>query len=115
MTYLHGPPVAYGEQGFGDTIPGGSTLEFDVKLLEIKKSSSSPEVDVFSRIDTDGNKELSRDEVAKYLKEHGNMPDGEEDASKQDIMIAEIFQEEDKDKDGVISLKEFSGPKHEEL
>ena len=87
---------------------------FDVELLEIKKGTSSPEVDVFGRIDTDGNKELSRKEVLKYLKEHGNIPEGD-DESKQDIMIAEIFQEEDKDKDGVISLQEFSGPKHEEL
>ena len=108
-------PVAYGEQGFGDSIPADSTLEFDVELLAIKNSpGANPEVDVFGRIDTDGNKELSRDEVSNYLKEHGNMP-ADEDESKQDLMIAEIFQEEDKDKDGVISLKEFSGPKHEEL
>ena len=30
-------------------------------------------------------------------------------------MIADIFKQEDADKDGFISYDEFSGPKHDEL
>ena len=30
-------------------------------------------------------------------------------------LVEEIFGKEDKDKDGFISLSEFSGPKHDEL
>ena len=30
-------------------------------------------------------------------------------------LVEDIFQDEDKDKDGVITHEEFSGPKHEEL
>ena len=33
----------------------------------------------------------------------------------QDKLVEEIFSHEDKDKDGVISHDEFSGPKHDEL
>ncbi len=33
----------------------------------------------------------------------------------QDKLVEEIFAHEDKDKDGVISHEEFSGPKHDEL
>lgn len=32
-----------------------------------------------------------------------------------DKLVEEIFQHEDKDKNGFISHSEFSGPKHDEL
>lgn len=44
----------------------------------------------------------SSDEIANMLKDH-------------DKLVEEIFQHEDKDKNGVISHEEFSGPKHDEL
>lgn len=42
------------------------------------------------------------DEVKNLLAEH-------------DKLVEEIFQHEDKDKNGLISHDEFSGPKHDEL
>lgn len=42
------------------------------------------------------------DEVKKMLEDH-------------DKLVEEIFQHEDKDKNGFISHDEFSGPKHDEL
>ena len=36
-------------------------------------------------------------------------------AEEHDMMIAEIFDSEDADKDGMISHDEFSGPKHDEF
>lgn len=42
------------------------------------------------------------DEVKNMLQEH-------------DKLVEEIFQHEDKDKNGYISHDEFSGPKHDEL
>lgn len=34
---------------------------------------------------------------------------------ENDKLVEEIFQHEDKDKNGFISHAEFSGPKHDEL
>lgn len=42
------------------------------------------------------------DEVKKMMADH-------------DKLVEEIFQHEDKDKNGFISHEEFSGPKHDEL
>lgn len=39
----------------------------------------------------------------------------EVDDSEHNAMVVEIFESEDKDRDGFISHDEFNGPKHEEL
>ena len=50
----------------------------------------------------------------RYFKDQSkNMPDGA-DFNAEEI-IGEIMEHEDKDKDGMISFDEFSGPKHDEL
>lgn len=61
-------------------------------------------------------------QVSDYLKKQMVPPDGAEmsDDIKQmleghDKLVEEIFQHEDKDKNGFISHEEFSGPKHDEL
>lgn len=45
---------------------------------------------------------MMEDSILKELPSQGNL-------------IEEIFQTEDKDRDGFISHEEFSGPKHDEL
>lgn len=62
--------------------------------------------------------------VASYIDKHippsekvGEAAEGEDVSQKQDPqkITEEIFQHEDRDRDGYISFDEFSGPKHDEL
>lgn len=115
--------LGYGDQGAGSVIPPGANLLFDVELMEIKEGDGGDEgeegqqgesqPDVFGMIDKDKNRELSIEEVKEYLKEQQGFPN--DDQSNHETIVSEIFEHEDKDKDGVISFEEFSGPKHDEL
>jgi len=116
------PALGYGDQGAGDIIPGGATLHFEVELINTEEGPTP--VNVFKQIDTDADQALSRDEISSYLKQqvetmqNAGGEQGEEARKMmedQDKLVEEIFAHEDKDKDGLISHDEFSGPKHDEL
>ncbi|CAG9558813.1 unnamed protein product [Danaus chrysippus] len=134
--------LGYGDRGAGNVIPGGATLFFDVELINIGDTPPTTnvfkEIDadkdnmlsreevsidiVFRAMDKDGDSELSREEVSDYLKKQMVPQDGSEMSEdvkqmleSHDKLVEEIFQHEDKDKNGFISHEEFSGPKHDEL
>ncbi|KAK2558691.1 Peptidyl-prolyl cis-trans isomerase FKBP14, partial [Acropora cervicornis] len=97
------PQYGYGEFPVGDKIPPRALLVFYVELLKINDAEEDGgKPNMFKEID-----------VAGYLRREG-LSHGEGDES-HDAMMQEIFQEEDKNKDGYISHDEFQGIKHGEL
>ncbi|XP_037951634.1 FK506-binding protein 2-like isoform X2 [Teleopsis dalmanni] len=113
------PELGYGDRGAGNVIPAKATLLFDVELINI--SQSPPATNVFKEIDENNDKQLSREEVSEYLKKQMTAVEGQDSDElknmlrENDKLVEEIFQHEDKDKNGFISHDEFSGPKHDEL
>ncbi|XP_076263925.1 peptidyl-prolyl cis-trans isomerase Fkb14 isoform X1 [Rhynchophorus ferrugineus] len=118
------PSLGYGDRGAGNVIPGKATLYFEVELINI--GDTPPPTNVFKEIDSDKDNQLSRDEVShflsNYLKKQMVAAEGENPSeevknmmAEHDKLVEEIFQHEDKDKNGFISHDEFSGPKHDEL
>jgi FK506-binding protein 14 len=59
--------LGYGDQGAGDIIPGGATLYFDIELIGTEEGPEP--VNVFKQIDLDDDLQLSREELAGYLKQ----------------------------------------------
>ncbi|CAG5119173.1 unnamed protein product [Candidula unifasciata] len=104
----------YGEAGAGDLIPPNSGLTFEVELVSIEEAEAP--VNIFDDIDADKDKMLSTDEVSAFIKRQAaKVGKSSEDDSQHEEIISQIFNHEDKDKDGFISHEEFSGPKHDEL
>jgi len=103
---------AYGGNNLG-AIPARTTMYFFVKMISfeaVPHKDMTPE-NVFKSIDTNNDDGLSHDEVKEYLLGQGHKDVAGDSGLKQ--MVREIFQEEDRDNNGYIMFKEFSGPKHD--
>eukprot|EP00794_Sanderia_malayensis_P011916 gene11916-13150_t len=114
--------LGYGRKGLRGIIPPNATLVFEVDLLDLRRATPNyAPMDLFTSLDKDGDKKLSREEVSAYVKyqskvyKHPNAP--KQTREDHERMVDQIFEREDKDGDGHISHSEFSGPKmpHTEL
>lgn len=105
------PSLAYGKEGKGK-IPPSSTLIFSIELMDIKNGPRSH--DSFREMDLNDDWKLSKQEVKEYIKKefekHGYSPND----THHDAMVEDIFKNEDEDKDGFISAREFTY-QHDEL
>jgi len=106
------PHLGYGATGVGN-VPPNAALVFDIEIVEIK-DGAKPQ-NVFKEVDMDNNKKLTKEEVAVYFKKEAirlNLNVSEFDISD---MVWEVFKIDDRNKDGTISRREFSGPVKDEL
>ena len=97
---------------------GSTGPESSDENLEIGSVGDAVEFtdDMFSEMDADGDKQINVEEMANFLikKEGKSKHDEHYDTY---TMVGEIFQEEDKNKDGVLSYDELVGhlSQHDEL
>ena len=77
---------------------GGATLNFEVECLGIS-NKSPPTPNLFDEIDTDSSDTITREEITAWFKAKRG----------QEELPQGLWENEDKDKDGVISWDEFSG------
>ena len=95
--------LAFGERGRG-SIPGGASLAFEVSLLRLRPPpeeealADAESLDLFRHLDADADGVLDRAEVSRHF------------ASLGKAVPAAVWAE-DADGDGVISHREYSGPK----
>lgn len=108
------PNMAYGVDGGSSPQMPGGTLLFDVELVHAEQGPRHPEV--FKGMDVDGDKRLSRFELVRFLEQEIDKANGKKMSRAEEMKIVnDIFLMEDADKDGFISIIEFSGNKHDEL
>lgn len=99
-TIIVPPEYGYGLLGFGTSIPGNSTLKFEVTCEKITFNDVTAP-NVFHEMDTNGNDIITFQEYSSWFsqpKNGGRLPDG-------------LWQNEDKDGNNEVSWAEFSGPK----
>ncbi|XP_071372239.1 peptidyl-prolyl cis-trans isomerase FKBP14 isoform X2 [Centroberyx affinis] len=105
------PSLAYGKEGKGK-IPPGSTLIFDIEVMEIRNGPRSHES--FQEMDLNDDWKLSRLEVKEYLRKEFERHGYSANDTHHEVMVDDIFIKEDEDNDGFISAREFTY-KHDEL
>jgi FKBP-type peptidyl-prolyl cis-trans isomerase 2 len=86
------PDFGYGPKGVKNMVPGGATVHYDVEVVTIRRN-------FFKTLDTDRDGKLTKSEVEAFFE------------TIDQVMPDEMWEQEDKNGDGVISWQEFSGAK----
>ncbi|XP_039265353.2 peptidyl-prolyl cis-trans isomerase FKBP14-like [Styela clava] len=108
------PNMAYGVDGGSVPQMPGGTIIFEVELVHAEQGPRHP--DVFKEMDLDADKHLSKFEFVHYLRMEVEKAKGHTMSSAEEMKLTnDIFELEDFNKDGFISIWEFSGNKHDEF
>jgi len=108
--------LGYGKKGLRGIIPANATLIFLVDLLDMRHAAPNyAPMDLFTSLDKNNDKILTRDEVSHYVdyqvRMYRNKNAPKLTPEEHEKMIDDIMVKEDKNGDGVIQHSEFSGPK----
>lgn len=84
---------------------------YHFELIKILEKPPTP--NLFKKMDFDGDNQISKTEMKAFFSAQGL--GGLKEDESLDSAVENIFDFQDKDKDGTISFEEFPGQKHDEL
>jgi len=93
------PEWAFGSEGLNN-VPGGATVEITMDVTAVEKPPN-----LFAEIDSNKDQRLTKAELRAWLTGKG-VP-----ADELDAVVEQLLEQDDKNKDGVISWAEYTGPK----
>ncbi|XP_071822300.1 peptidyl-prolyl cis-trans isomerase FKBP14-like isoform X1 [Apostichopus japonicus] len=110
--YISGQEID-GHQNSGAVVPDESRGEVFYRIELLKILDKPPTPNLFKKMDFDGDKQISKKEMKAFFSAQGL--GGLKEEESLDSAVENIFDFQDKDKDGMISHEEFPGQKHDEL